>query len=149
LRSGMERVMRERMLRFVRLAPAVLLAAGFLMASDARAQCSNSNPEMKCPLATCQALQAIVKSATACGDYKAGVPQPRSCNNISGCEALRAMKQRWANCRDARNNINTTCFSGGNPGHRQAAAAADLNVRNCDTRIAMPKPIGCEDPCPW
>lgn len=141
--------MRKVMLRFSKLAPAFLIAAGFLMASDAQAQCSDSNPEMKCPLIVCQTLQGIVKSAAACGDYKTGVPQPMSCNPISGCEALKLMKQRWVSCRDARNNINNTCFSGGNPGHKQAASDADLNVRNCDTRIALPKPIGCEDPCPW
>ena len=141
--------MRKVIFRLAKLAPAGLMAAGLLIASDARAQCSESNPEMKCPLAVCQTLQAVVKSAVACGDFKAGVQQPKSCNPIVGCELLKAMRQRWVNCRDARNNINLTCFSGGNPGHRQAAADADLNVRNCDTRIAMPKPIGCEDPCPW
>ena len=127
----------------------VSVAIALLMATEASAQCSVTNPEMKCPLAVCQSLQAIVKSAGACGDFKAGIPQPRSCNKISGCSMLQAMRQRWAACRDARNNINFTCFSGGNPGHQQAAAAADLNVRNCDARIALPEPVGCKDPCPW
>jgi len=140
--------MRKVMLRIWKLAPAVLAAGGLLIASEARAQCSDSNPEMVCPLAVCQSLQAIVKSAAACGDYLSGVQQPKSCNGISGCAALKAMRQQWANCRDARNNINNTCFSGGNPGHQQAAASAALNVSNCDARIALPEPIGCEDPCP-
>lgn len=141
--------MRKTGMRVLKLAPAMLVALAWLGAAPAQAQCSESNPEMKCPLEVCRALQAIVKSATACGDFKAGISQPISCNKISGCSALRAMRTRWVNCRDARNNINNTCFSGGNQGHRQAASAADLNVRNCDTRIALPEPIGCADPCPW
>jgi hypothetical protein len=140
--------MRKVMSRLWKLAPAVLTVAGFLIAGEARAQCSDSNPEMKCPLATCQFLQSIVKSAAACGDFKAGVQQPKSCNGISGCAALQAMRGRWEACRDARIDINVTCFSGGNPGHQTAADQAALNVANCSTRIALPEPTGCADPCP-
>jgi len=121
---------------------AVLLAGGLLFGSEAaQAQCSESNPEMVCPLAVCQALQAVVVATCK-------APPPLACRRISGCEPLKAMRQRWASCRDARNDINLTCFGGGNPGHRTAADLADLNVRNCDARIALPEPEGCGDPCP-
>jgi hypothetical protein len=123
------------------LAPAALLVAGFLLSGRANAQCADTNPEMVCPLATCITLQAAVV-------LNCKTPPPLACRRISGCAALQAMRARWESCRDSRNTINATCFGGGNPGHQQAAALADLNVRNCDARIALPEPEGCADPCP-
>lgn len=120
---------------------AAFMAAGLAMADGAQAQCSDTNPEMVCPLAVCQSLQAVVVA-------NCKTPPPLACRRISGCSALQAMHSKWASCRDARNNINNTCFSGGNPGHKTAADLADLNVRNCEARMALPEPVGCADPCP-
>lgn len=136
--------MRRMMFRISRFAPAALLAAGVLVAGEARAQrgCYDGNPEMKCPLATCQSLQADV-------NLKCKTPPPLACRNVFGCAQRTAMRQRWIDCRDARVEINNTCWSGGDPGHIQAVAQANTSITKCNAEIAKPTTQGgCNDPCP-
>jgi hypothetical protein len=94
-----------------------------------------------CPVEVCIALQDAV-------DLACKSPAPTSCKNISGCSALLAMRARWESCRDARVTINATCWGGGDGGHQQAITQANINIANCDARIALPEPVGCADPCP-
>ena len=136
--------MRKTMFKFSKLAPAALLAAGLLMAGEAQAQrgCFEGNPLMLCPLLTCQTLQADV-------NLKCKTPPPLACRNVFGCAVRTAMRQRWVDCRDARVVINTTCWGGGDPGHIQAVAQANISISKCDTEIAKPTTQGgCTDPCP-
>jgi hypothetical protein len=102
--------------------------------------CDAANPLMLCPLAECIALQADVT-------LRCKTPAPSSCSGITGCSALRAMKQRWLDCAAARSRINARCWAGGDPGHQQQVAQAYQNVATCDARIALPRPVGCADPC--
>ena len=95
-----------------------------------------------CSEAECVALQGNVNGA--CKN-----PAPRSCNNISGCGALRFEKGKWLACANARDIINARCWGGGDSGHQQASAQAWQNVGNCEARIALPEPVGCADPCPF
>lgn len=101
-----------------------------------------------CSVATCLSLQAAVKSPSACGDRAVPGSAPTSCNGISGCSALQAMRTRWIACGNARDKINAVCWRGGDPGHTQASIQAWQNVSNCNVRIALPEPVGCADPCP-
>lgn len=125
-----------------RLWAGALLAFGLALvpAGEAQAQCSDSNPEMICPLSVCIALQADVT-------LQCKTPAPVSCNSIVGCSPLQAMKRRWLDCGAARSRINVNCFGGGNIGHQTALAQVYQNVGTCDARIALPRPVGCTDPC--
>lgn len=38
-------------------------------------------------------------------------------------------------------------WGGGDIGHQQQVAQAYQNVATCDARIALPRPVGCTDPC--
>lgn len=120
----------------------VFMAAGLTMTGDAQAQCTESNPLMLCPLAVCQALQVTVEVVCK------APPAPTKCRLVSGCAALRAMRQRWANCYEARNAINLTCFGGGDLGHQTQVWQVLKVIRDCDLKIALPEPEGCADPCP-
>jgi hypothetical protein len=93
-----------------------------------------------CSEAECIALSDAVHAPDACG----GV---RSCERISGCSALRSMRQTWLNCYTARNIVNARCWSGGDYDHQWQAAEAIRHVGICDVKIAMPEPTGCGDPC--
>jgi len=136
--------MRKTMLRFTKSAPAVLAVLGaVLFAGGASAQrgCDAANPLMLCPLAECIALQANVIAICK-------TPAPVSCSSLAGCNVLRRERQHWLDCYIARNIINARCWAGGDLGHQQAAAQAIQNVGVCDAMIALPQPVGCEDPCP-
>ena len=145
--------MRKMMFKISKLAPAVLLAAGFLVAGEAEAQrrCEQ-DPAITgrtCSEALCIQMQDAVKAGDACGD-RFGAPQPKSCKRSLGCAGNQQMLQRWINCRERRNAINTTCWGGGDIGHQKAADQADTNVTNCNSIIALPQSQGgcAQDPCP-
>ena len=138
--------MKKWMYRVSKFAPAVLVAAGILIAGEARAErgCLE-DPVLTgrtCTELECVALQANVNNS--CKN-----PAPISCNSISGCFLLRQEKQKWLSCYEARSIINARCWSGGDFGHQQAAAQAIQNVGTCEARIALPQPTGCADPCPF
>lgn len=136
----------RKMLRVSRFAPAVFMAAVLLLAAPAHAQrrCSQ-DPAVTgrtCPEAVCIALQDIV-------DLKCKTPAPLACRNVFGCEARTAMRQRWMDCLDARENIHNTCWIGVvDPGHEQAVAQVETSIAKCNTEIAKPKSEGGCDPCP-
>lgn len=144
--------MKKLLYRVSKFAPAALLMAGILIAGEAQAQrrCSE-DPQITgrtCSEALCIQLQDLVKAGDACGD-RFGAPQPTSCKRSLGCAGNQQMLQRWTACRDRRNNINLTCWGGGDIGHQQAANQADINVTNCETIIALPMSEGgcAKDPC--
>jgi hypothetical protein len=142
----MDRVMRKPALWNAKSAvSALVVIGGLLLATDAQAQRLCSQDPLitgrTCPEAVCIALQDQV-------DLLCKTPAPTSCNSISGCSALQAMRARWVACRDARVEINVTCWGGGNAGHQQAVNQCNINISNCDARIALPEPTGCADPCP-
>jgi Novel toxin 16 len=146
LTRGSEITMRKLKFRAVTVASAVAaLLAATLFAGDALAvRACSDDPAITgrtCPELVCIALQDEV-------DLLCKSPAPTSCNSISGCAALQAMRARWEACRDARLEINFTCWGGGNPGHLQAVTQTEINIANCDARIALPEPVGCADPCP-
>lgn len=128
----------------VRIAGLVLLCS-WVGVDDARAvRGCTADPALSgrvCTEATCLALQADVTASCKSGNV--------SCNKISGCFNLRAMRQKWLDCYVARSRINTVCWAGGDLGHQQAAAQAMQNVSTCDARIALPTSAGgCADDCP-
>ena len=92
-----------------------------------------------CPVEVCIALQIEVNTV---GMGRLG------CNKISGCSALKAMRQKWLDYYVARSRINVVCWGGGDEGHQIAAAQAIEQVTVCDGRIALPEPVGCANPCP-
>ena len=100
--------------------------------------CADPTANVGCSVAECIALQAAV-------DGTKGAP---SCKNVSGCTPLRSARQQWLDHYTARSIINGRCYAGGDIGHQIAAANAIEHVGKCDARIALPQPVGCEDPCP-
>ena len=142
--------MRKLMLRISKLAPAALLAAGFLVAGEAWAQtpqvrgCFAGNPLMKCPLAECIALDSAVHAPDSCSSQQ----NPLSgCNKIQGCFNLRQARSRWLRCYTTRTILNERCWGGGDWDHQNEAAIAIGKVAECDAKMKLPTPIGCGDPC--
>lgn len=122
---------------------ALALFAGLLFGGGgASAQCVEGNPEMKCPVAVCIALDQIVF------DNCKGPNTPTSCSDINGCEALLAMRAKWQGCLAARLDMKATCFPAPNAGHDIQIALVEKSVRICDKKIARRRPVGCGDPCP-
>jgi len=56
---------------------------------------------------------------------------PRACSETDDCRTLRRNWFRNERCARARERINEECFGGGDPGHREAAAAARRAEENC------------------
>jgi hypothetical protein len=143
--------MRNVMARFSKLAPAALLAAGFLIAGGARAQqqqlrgCYQGNPLMKCDLATCIELDDLVHAPDSCSSRT----DPLSgCNGITGCFNLRQARARWLRCYETRSHLNQVCWDGGDFDHQNEAAIAIKKVAECDAKIKLPTTQGgCGDPC--
>ena len=119
---------------------ALLLLGGARPAAAQRA-CDPANPLMLCDVSVCIALQANVNSICKS-------PAPVSCNSLSGCNVLQRERQHWLDCYTARTIINNTCWGGGDLGHQEAEANAITQVGICSSRIALPQPVGCADPCP-
>lgn len=145
------------MLRISKLAPAALLAAGMLTAGEAWAQrgCSPLNPNMRCDLATCQALEAAVKAPDSCSTQQFPLS---GCDNISGCFNLTQAKNRWLKCYETRTRLNMACFTrfgatdpddlGGDEEHQTKAAIAITKASECQAKMKLPAPTGCgKDPC--
>jgi len=140
--------MRKLMLKISKFAPAVLLAAGVLVAGEARAQreCSK-DPAITgrvCTEAVCIALQDLV-------DLNCKTPPaPRGCYKEFGCAARQAMKQRWLDCRESRVNIRTACWPAGDPGgHDVQITQIDTVLAQCERAIQEKVTNGgCNDPCP-
>jgi hypothetical protein len=136
----------EMRLRLARLFPAVAAAAAVLaLASDASAQrrCEQ-DPAISGrtrSVAECILLSDAVHAADACGGTI-------SCERITGCSALRAMRQTWLNCYQRRIIVNARCWSNFDLDHQWQAAEAIRHVGVCDARIRLPQPTGCADPCP-
>jgi Domain of unknown function (DUF4157)/Novel toxin 16 len=56
---------------------------------------------------------------------------PRGCTPDMGCRQLKRNWYRNERCARARDQMNSECFKGGDPGHKQAASAAWLAAQNC------------------
>ncbi len=97
-----------------KLGPAALLAAGFLIAGEARAEvgCFEGNPFMTCPLAECIALEAAVHAPNSCSSQESVLS---SCSKVVGCSSLRQARTRWLTCYQTRVILMARCFSGGRP----------------------------------
>jgi hypothetical protein len=128
------------------LASAALAAAGVLLlapGAHAERRCLE-DPLLTgriCSEAECVALSDAVHAPDACGGVS-------SCEDISGCSALRDMRQKWLNCYIRRITVNKRCWSDFDLDHQWQAAEAIRHVGVCDERIKLPEPVGCADPCP-
>jgi hypothetical protein len=137
------------MARFKRfLLTTLWMAAGWMIASAAEAQCVVGNPEMECDVSVCQALDAVVFSNCK------GANPPKSCRFINGCADLMAETAKWQGCLDARENMKATCFPNATSifalNHAEEIRKALMNIRRCESKMRRPKPIGCaepDDPC--
>lgn len=134
-----------RRARWTRTYVALAVAAAALLARDASAErrCSEP-PELTgrtCSEEECILLSDAVHAPDACGGAS-------SCEDISGCEALKAMKQKWLNCYTRRIIVNARCWSDFDLDHQWQAAEAIRHVGVCDAKIRKPQPEGCADPCP-
>lgn len=140
--------MRKLMFKISKFAPAVLVAAGVLVAGEARAQRECEKPKEEtgrvCEVAVCLALQDQVDL-----NCKAQ-PAPKGCYKVFGCAERQAMKQRWLDCRQSRINIRTTCWPLGDPGgHDTQVAQIDVVLAQCERAIQEKITNGgCNDPCP-
>lgn len=132
------------MARFKRfLLTTLWMAAGWMIASAAEAQCIEGNPEMVCDVATCEGLQIVVNATCK------GPAGPRTCQGMDGCALLTAERNKFAACLAAREEIKAVCFPLGTS-HDQARSDTLNGLRKCETRMLRPKPLGCaepEDPC--
>jgi len=86
--------------------------------------------QCKCA-ALAAAVQLAKKGAAALGGPKSG----------DSCAVLKAKELAWAALAVARNRLNNTCFSGGDPGHQTAASDAWRVVEKC---IALQTAKGCK-----
>lgn len=80
------------------------------------------------------ALQQAVDDAChnvtfSCGQWHPGNP-------TQDCSIWREYLGKGLACYDARHNINTTCYDGGNPGHTEAEDNASKAVKNCQDLIS-------------
>jgi len=137
--------MREPRRALSTLARAALVAGAFLLAREAVAErrCEE-DPAISgriCSVEECILLSDAVHADDACGGVS-------SCENIEGCSALQAMKQKWLNCYTRRITVNARCWSNFDLDHQWQAAEAIRHVGVCDGRIKLPQPVGCADPCP-
>ena len=97
----------------------------------------NRNPAA-CSLEECYARQA--NKNTMCN-------QPRSCGGISGCAELQRRLGVNQSCLAAREFVGA-CFFVSDPGHDAAISQVRSAIATCNSRIALPEPVGCADPCP-
>jgi RHS repeat-associated protein len=83
----------------------------------------------------CAALTAAVQAAKKIANGLGGGKSSDS------CAVLKAKELAWAALAVARNRLNNTCFSGGNPGHQQSASDAWGTVLNI---IELQTAKGCK-----
>jgi type VI secretion system secreted protein VgrG len=69
---------------------------------------------------------------------------PRRCDGNQDCATLLSNHGKNLACAAARDDINITCFGGGDAGHRQAADDARRAAQRCSTLMVTKK---CKD-CP-
>lgn len=93
-----------------------------------------------CPAGVCVSLQDDVNWLCK--------PKPKKCARLTGCLTLKKTRQQFLNCYTARTRMNVICWNGGDLNHQREAARAIDSVFECNERIALPEPVGCEDPCP-
>ncbi len=93
-----------------------------------------------CDEATCLTMQAAI-------NLLCKQPAPYSCNKISGCTALQAMRTRWQKCLDSRLLFHAACFPIPNAGHATIMQQERDSIAQCTARIALPPPVGCADGC--
>lgn len=79
-------------------------------------------------------LQKAVDDACHSGEKRA-CKQWNPGNPTLDCATWREYLGKNLNCYDARHNINTTCYGGGNPGHSDAENQAAAAVQNCQDLI--------------
>jgi hypothetical protein len=68
----------------------------------------------------------------------------RRCEPSDSCDELQSKYYKNIRCAQARDNINNTCFGGGDAGHRQAANDARRAAQRC---IAIMQQKNCAN-CP-
>ncbi|HEX2254899.1 MAG TPA: hypothetical protein VHQ65_16665 [Thermoanaerobaculia bacterium] len=121
--------------------PALALAAAILLpAAGAGAERACSQDPVftgrTCPEEVCLTLQGRVN--------KHCKEEARSCNGLTDCAELASARQNRIQCATNRDIINSRCWNGGDPGHREAATNAWRGVNNCNVRMIE----HCPD-CPW
>lgn len=62
---------------------------------------------------------------------------PRKCQQGQPCDVLKANLTKNLACAAARNAINNVCYSGGDPGHKQAAQDALNAAAKCKVLMAL------------
>lgn len=78
-------------------------------------------------------LQQAVKVACDSGS--------RACTGAQDCDLLRTNYRKNLACAEARDEINKTCYRGGNPGHRKAADDARRAAKICLDLIETKCPV--------
>ena len=89
-----------------------------------------------CPEEVCLTLQGRVN--------KHCKEEARTCNGLTDCGELATARENRIQCATNRDIINSRCWNGGDPGHREAATNAWRGVNNCNVRMIE----YCPD-CPW
>lgn len=134
-----------RLSRMVSVFLIALIAAGSALtghAQEAPRGCYEGNPSMTCPLVQCLALSNAVHAPDACSVQ--GYPLS-ACRKISGCQNLKQALARWQRCVAARTTLMVVCFGGGDSLHQALVSEARRHVLECETRIALPEPVGCAE----
>ncbi len=60
---------------------------------------------------------------------------PRACNASDSCLTLQINIPKLELCRNARRIINTTCFRGGNRGHKRALQSEEDGIKECNRLV--------------
>ncbi|MFP2933874.1 hypothetical protein ACLESO_53845 [Pyxidicoccus sp. 3LG] len=118
-----------------------LLGAGEALAQDRWCMLPAATTGRTCDEATCLTMQAAIN--LICKQ-----PAPYSCDRISGCTALQAMRTHWQSCLDSRLAFHAACFPVPNAGHAIIIQQTRDSIAKCTARIALPQPVGCADDCP-
>jgi len=109
------------------------MLAGLLGAAAAAAQ--DLPPPGDCTTEQHRTLQNAVDAACSV---------PRSCDASQSCATLQVNYDQLIACATARDTINSTCFRGGNTGHREAARNERNGAQRCSAIMVAKK---CKD-CP-
>ena len=85
-------------------------------------------PPGDCTFSTYRALNGAVSA-------QCKTPAPRRCNRNESCTVLRQKKAHFQRCLAARQTRESTCFGGGDSGHRQKISEVKSAIRNCDREL--------------
>jgi len=61
------------------------------------------------------------------------------CSGTDSKDVLNSKIGQFSRCMDARKDINTACFKGGDIGHKEAINSANNGINTCKTYLAKAK----------